>query len=329
MRKRHRSVKEFLYFLALLVLILAFLISGLHILESTVFHKGAESTERAERKTIVRDGVEYFPRQDITVMLVMGIDQSGPAQDSGSYRNPGAVDVAMLLIFDEKAGDCSILYLNRDTMLQMPVLGLGGKEAGTVTAQLALAHTYGSGLEDSCENTRRTVSDFLNGITIDYYISMRMDAVAMLNDAVGGVTVLVEDDFSDVDPTITKGYVTLRGEQAMNFVRSRKDLGDQLNISRIQRQKTYIQGFAEAFRDAMDSETEFVVRTYDAVSPYLVTDCSVNTISGLLSRFEGFEIREIVTPAGENVRGEEYYEFHADKEKLDALILRLFYAPKN
>jgi LCP family protein required for cell wall assembly len=284
--------------------------------------------EQVERKTVVRDGVEYFPRQDITVMLVMGIDQSGPAVDSGSYRNPGAVDVAMLLIFDEKMGDCSILYLNRDTMVQMPVLGLGGKEAGSVRAQLALAHTYGNGLEESCENTRRTVSDFLNGISIDYYVSMRMDAIAMLNDAVGGVTVLVEDDFSQVDSSIPKGLVTLRGEQALNFVRSRKDLGDQLNVSRIERQKTYIQGFTDAFRAAMDSDAEFVVRTYDAVSPYLVTDCSVNTISGLLSRFEGFEIREIVTPAGQNLRGEEYYEFHADEEKLDALILRLFYAPK-
>ena len=328
MRKRRRSVWDLLYFLALLVLILAFLISGLHILESTVFRKGAEVGEQVERKTVVRDGVEYFPRQDITVMLVMGIDQSGPAVDSGSYRNPGAVDVAMLLIFDEKMGDCSILYLNRDTMVQMPVLGLGGKEAGSVRAQLALAHTYGNGLEESCENTRRTVSDFLNGISIDYYISMRMDAIAMLNDAVGGVTVLVEDDFSQVDSSIPKGLVTLRGEQALNFVRSRKDLGDQLNVSRIERQKTYIQGFTDAFRAAMDSDAEFVVRTYDAVSPYLVTDCSVNTISGLLSRFEGFEIREIVTPAGQNLRGEEYYEFHADEEKLDALILRLFYAPK-
>ena len=32
---------------------------------------------------------------------------------------------------------------------------------------------------------------------------------------------------------------------------------------------------------------------------------------------------------GENKLGEEYYEFYADEEKLDALILQLFYAPKN
>lgn len=328
MGKKHGNVKKLLYFLVMLILILVFLISGLHILESTVFHKETEQGSQGQRKTVVRDGVEYFPRQDITVLMVMGIDQEGPVTDSGSYRNTGAADVVMLLIFDETNKDCSILYLNRDTMLQVPVLGLGGKQAGTVHAQLALAHTYGSGLEDSCENTVRAVSDFLNGIAIDYYISMRMDAISLLNDAVGGVTVFVEDDFSKVDPSITMGEMTLQGEQAMNYIRTRQGVGDQLNLSRIDRQKDYIEGFADAFEKAMDADSEFVVTTYDAVSPYLVTDCTVNTISSMLSRYEGFEIRQIVTPEGENVMGQAYYEFHADAEKLDELILRLFYAPK-
>ena len=326
MRKRYGSAKKLLYFISLLILILVFLISGLHILESTVFRK--ETVQQEQRKTIVRDGVEYFPRQDITVMMVMGIDQSGPAADSGSYRNAGAADVVLLLIFDETNENVSILHLNRDTMLQIPVLGLGGKQAGTGYGQLALAHTYGNGLEDSCENTVKAVSDFLHGIVIDGYVSLRMDAIALINDAVGGVTVLVEDDFSRVDPSITMGMVTLRGEQALNYVRSRKDVGDQLNLSRIQRQKTYIQGFTEVFRETLELDPEFIVTTYEAVSPYMVTNCSVNTISGMLSRYEGFEVKEIVTPEGENVLGEEFYEFYADEEKLDQLILRLFYARK-
>jgi LCP family protein required for cell wall assembly len=328
MRRRQGNIKNTCYFIALLSLILMFLISGLHILESTVFHTETEQMPQGQRKTIVRDGVEYFPRQDITVMLVMGIDQTGPAEDSGSYRNPGAADVVMLVIFDEKNENAKILYLNRDTMVRMPVLGLGGKEAGTTYAQLALSHTYGSGLEDSCENTVRTVSDFLNGIAIDYYVSANMDAIPILNDAVGGVTVLVEDDFSQIDPSITQGMMTLRGDQAMSFVRSRSGVGDQLNISRIERQREYIRGFTEAFEKSVEDNSQFVVTTYDAVYPYLVTNCSVNTISGMLSRYEGYEIVEISTPEGENVRGEAYYEFYVDEDKLDALILRMFYAPK-
>ena len=32
----------------------------------------------------------------------------------------------MLLIFDETNEVCNVLHLNRDTMLKMPVLGIGG-----------------------------------------------------------------------------------------------------------------------------------------------------------------------------------------------------------
>ena len=49
---------------------------------------------------------------------------------------------------------------------------------------------------------------------------------------------------------------------------------------------------------------------------------------GMLERYEGYTLNEIVTPEGENVMGEEYYEFYPEEEKLDELILRLFYAPK-
>ena len=66
---------------------------------------------------------------------------------------------------------------------------------------------------------------------------MNMDAIATMNDAVGGVKVTVTEDFSKVDPTIPMGEAILRGQQAINYVRTRKNVGDQLNLSRIERQK--------------------------------------------------------------------------------------------
>ena len=147
-------------------------------------------------------------------------------------------------------------------------------------------------------------------------------------DAVGGVTVDVTEDFSQVDPTIGMGRVTLMGQQAVNYVRTRQGVGDQLNLSRIERHKDYIDGFVESFRAKQEQDTEFIVTAYEDVSPYLVTDCSINAISGMIDRFGGYEINEVVTPEGENVMGEEYFEFYLDEAKLDELILRLFYAPK-
>lgn len=327
--KKQKKSKGFLSTCLLLILVLVILYSGLQILESTVLHPGNEGSDTASRKTITRDGVEYFPRQDVQVMMVLGIDQAGPVESSNYYRNEGAADSIMLLIFDEANEECTILYLNRDTMLNMDVLGVKGDYAGTTYAQLALAHTYGKGLEDSCVNVKNTLEKYLHGLSIDYYVSMNMDAIPVLNDAVGGVTVTVVDDFSLVNPSITMGELTLKGDQVIDFVRRRKDVGDQKNITRMARQREYVAGFLDKLSEKEHQDINFLVNLYEQVAPYIVTDCSVETLSSMLDRYLDYTIKEVVSPEGENIVVDGHYEFHVDEEKLDELIIRLFYAPKS
>jgi anionic cell wall polymer biosynthesis LytR-Cps2A-Psr (LCP) family protein len=145
---------------------------------------------------------------------------------------------------------------------------------------------------------------------------------------VGGVTVEVKDDFSHVDPTITMGMVTLDGQQAVNYVRTRKDVGDQLNLSRIDRQKEYINSFAAAFRAAYDADGNMVQDLYGEISPYLVTDLSVTVLNGMVEHYGDYTIHRVMTPEGDNVMGEQYFEFYAHEDKLRDLSLELFYAPK-
>jgi len=327
MYKQNR-IKKVVYFSAVLVLIVVIMFSGLQILESTVLHISHDQNGTVESKTITRNGIEYFPRQDLDLYLVMGIDRMGVVEDSGSYLNNGAADSIMLLMFDQTSETINVLALNRDTMVEMPVLGIGGRKAGTTYGQLALAHTYGSGLADSCENTVETVSELLYGINIDHYVSMNMDAISLLNDAVGGVKVEVEEDFSAVDTSIRKGEMVLQGDQALSYVRLRKDVGDQLNISRMERQKKYVHGFMDALKSSMTQNSTFAVKLFDEISPYMVTDCSLTVLSSALERYQDYSLQEIVIPKGENVVGEEYMEFRWDENDLDAIILRMLYAPK-
>ena len=325
---RKQKRERYLFGFAFLVLLLVFIYSGVQILGSTVFFKQENETVYITPKTITRDGVEYFPRQDMTVLMVMGIDQTGEVKDSGSYNNPGAVDAVMLLIFTEKDKCVRVLTLNRDTMVEMPVLGVGGKPAGTSYGQLALSHTYGNGLEESCENTKDTVSELLYGLYIDYYVSMNMDAISIINDAVGGVPVTVTDDFSAIDPTITMGEMTLHGQQAATYVRSRSGVRDELNISRMERQKDYIDGFLSVLKDKTATDSSFILNAYEDTAPYMVTDCSSTVWSSMLDRYQDYTLAEVISPEGENVVGEKYMEFYLDEDALDDVILRLFYAPK-
>jgi len=320
--------KRAAYFCVILILVLVVMIGGLRILESTVLRGRDDIQIDRVSKTITRNGVEYFPKQDITVIMILGTDQKGPAVSSGSYRNESRCDAVMLLILNHTEETYTVLNLNRDTMVTMPALGIGGKQAGTLYGQLALSHTYGDGLEQSCENTRTTVSDMLFGINIDHYVAMNMDAISIVNDGVGGVPVNVTDDFSAVDPTITKGQVTLMGEQAFNFVHSRWYVSDHLNVNRMERHREYMTGLINAIRTRSAQSDTFVIDLYDQVDPYMVTDCSLNTVSGFMERCTDYTLAEIVSPEGRNVPGEEYYEFYLDEDKLDDLVIRLFYAEK-
>lgn len=309
------------------ILVLVFLYSGLRVLESTVFHK-PQTPDTAPSKTIVRDGVAYYPRQDMTVVMLAGIDEEGPVTDSESYNNMGEADMVMLMIFDETNEKLDILSLNRDTMVTMPVLGLGGKEAGTFYGQLALSHTYGSGLKDSADNLKTTVSNFLYGLDIDYYAVMNMDGIAILNDAVGGVEVNVTDDFSEVDSSIPMGKTILRGDQAVSFVRARGMVGNQLNLNRMARQQEYMTGFLRALRTELEDSDAFILNAYDRVSAYMTTDSTAKAMASLAERFGGYELGTVYTVPGENVKGEEFMEYHPDEKALDALILDLLYDPK-
>ena len=311
-----------------LILVLVIVYSGLRILESTIFYNRNTDFE-IKTKTITRDGVKYYPRQDINVILVMGINQKGPVTASEKINEAGPADFVGLVVVDEKNETWTVLNLNRDTMVDMPALDENGKTAGTVNCQLALAHAYGTGMQDSCENTVKAVSNFLGGVNIDYYVSMNLDAIGMLNDAVGGVTVTVRDDFSAVDPTIGMGTITLRGDQARSFVQTRWLVGDELNLSRIERQRDYMDSFIRSFKETMEkSDAGFVLNTYNDVAPYLLSDLPVSTLTGMIERYIDYPMTGIVSLEGENVLGDELYEFYADKEALEDLCLEIFYAPK-
>ena len=288
--KNGQPKRGLILLITLFVLIL--LAVSLFLLEKTVRSGSTEPTH--DGKTVWHDGVAYFPRQDITLFLVMGIDRSGPVVDSGSYNNEGAADAVMLVIFDETDETYDVLAFNRDSMVDMPVLGFNGKPAGTVNAQLALSHTYGNGLHISCENTVNTVSELLHGVQIDHYLSMNMDVVSILNDAVGGVRVNVTDDFSSVDSSIPIGEVVLNGQQALNFVQLRKDVSDQLNISRMRRQKEYMNGFFAAFKASGKNSFTDAMETYGDIEPYVVTDCTDKALTSLIDKFADYRLGEIM-----------------------------------
>ena len=273
------------------------------------------------------EGQKYDLNKDVETFLVMGLDKFEHADDE-SYSNDMQADFLMLFVIDNKKEEVSALHINRDTIAQMSVLGVAGDRIDTINQQIALAHTYGNGKEISCRNTLEAVSDMLLNIDIDHYASVTMDAVEVYNDLVGGVKVTVLDDFNGIDDSLVKGEeVTLHGEHALNYVRTRYGLKDSSNNKRMARQRQYIQALYEKSRVCIEENDDFIVNAAAKLSAYMVSDCSGNRLQVIAEKIADYEFVGIKDIKGETVKGETYIEFYPDAKSVKKTVLDLFYVP--
>lgn len=293
---------------------------------SILLNEEIDETERYGDGQLFYNDRWYTPKEQIETILVMGLDQyEGTLAEEGN-RNNQRSDFLLLLIVDHETKNCDVLAINRDTMTEITALGLANQVLGTFDAQLTLAHTFGTGGTDSCLNTVDAVSKFLYDTKIDHYVSVTMDAVPIVNDAVGGVTVTIEDDFSAHDPTLKLGEtITLKGSQALNFVQGRRYIGDSRNESRMRRQEQYLMTLYEKVKDKIAEDSQFLFKVLLDVSEHIVSDYSVNQISGNANQLLDYQLNEFHNIAGEAVEGEEYMEFYADENKLKEQLVELLY----
>ena len=279
------------------------------------------------REITYYNGTAYAKRENLETVLLLGVDKFEGETPEG-YLNNQQADFLLLLVMDKENETCTPIQLNRDTMTQIQILGVTGEPAGTFTGQLALAHTYGSGEEDSCENTVLAVENLLYGVGIDHYVSLTMDGVALLNDLVGGVTVEVLDDFSGIDDTLVQGEtVTLQGQQSLTYVRSRGGMEDSSNLHRMERQRQYLSALQQQLKAAVQQEDGFTLDALLQLNEYLVSDCTIDQLSALGNNLAQYKVSDILTTPGEAREGEEFMEFTVDEAALQQLVMEVFYEP--
>lgn len=278
-------------------------------------------------RTLTYNDQEYELNENLETVLVLGLDKFD-SEDKESYNNDKQADFLMLFVIDSDAQTCKVIHLNRDAMIPMNILGVAGDKIGTITQQLALAHTYGNGKEVSCRNTANAVSNMLLGVEIDHYISVTMDAVCAYNDFVGGVAIEILDDFTGIDDTLVKGEtITLNGEQALRYVRSRYGLDEPTNNHRMVRQKQYLEALYDKTVENIAADEAFISKAALMMSDYLVSDCSGNKLEKLLYSISEYKPGEILDIDGEIVIGEEFLEYYLDEDSVKKIVVETFYKP--
>lgn len=327
-RKNERILKIIAVILAIVIVVCGILYA-ISLWENHVGKFDEPETTDAASQNIDFNGRKYTLNEEVETILVMGLDKF-ERSDEDSYSNDMQADFLMLLVIDNAKEECTALHINRDTVAQMSVLGVAGDRIDTVSQQLALAYTYGNGKEISCRNTAEAVSGLLLGIEIDHYVSVTMNSVAEYNDLVGGVKVKVLDDFSGIDDTLVSGKeVILKGEHALNYVRSRYGLDDSTNNRRMERQRQYIEALYTKTVECIEADDEFIVDSASKLSKDLVSDCSANRLQSIAEKIADYKFAGIRYIEGETVMSDNYIEFHPEAESLKEAVVELFYNTEN
>lgn len=317
---------------SLLVVLLVSVIA-VHLIEGRmaveIEHAGEQVTSHTSNRSTAQVFMnnQWYAERNIESLLIMGIDEYGSLEETDSYNNNHQTDFLALFLRDLDTGRTATIHLNRDTMTEITTLGVTGQRTGTRFAQLALAYNYGSGDSVSSSNVVKAVEHLLYGMEIDHYITVTMDAVPILNDWAGGVTVEVQDDFSGIDNALVMGeLVKLEGQQALTYVRTRKGLDDSSNLHRMERQRQYASEWTKSARNKLNDQ-QAVADLVMQMGEYYRSSCTVEQLASLaesLSNNSSMNVHEI---AGTAVQGDEFIEFYVDENALQQLVLQLFYLP--
>ena len=275
------------------------------------------------------NGDIYEYNEDILTFLVMGIDKKGVATESWNLTGGGQSDALFLLIVNPHNKQMSIFAIDRNTMTDVTMVGVGDGGVDIVSkAQIAVQHGFGDGGAGSCELTRDAVSKLLFDLPIHGYISVNYEAIPYINDAVGGVEVTIPEDAAGAKWEWNAGdTVTLKGQDAIRFVKWRDTSIYESARLRTKRQKMYLTSFVDKAMEATKKDITMPITLYNKVKRYTVTDISIDEMSYLASELISYKFSgdQIYTMNGETVTGDVYEEFYPDMEALKEQMIGIFY----
>lgn len=242
-------------------------------------------------RIIYYKGHTYQFNENIASVLFMGIDNR-QLKENATAGTAGQADALYLFTYNALNGEIKVLSLNRDTMTDISRYDAGGKYYDTTKTQLCLAYAYGDGKTLSAENQVTAVERLLYNVPINAYYAIDLDAIKILNDDIGGVTLTPEYTFG----SFVKGQqVTIKGDMAEEFVRHRDTSLLDDNLRRMACQRLYINSFANQIVPAIKRDFQVPIKLYRHSSAETVTNIQMPILtylaSSLATNFSGLNMK--------------------------------------
>lgn len=272
----------------------------------------------------------YAYNEDIMTFLIMGIDKDSDVKEVAEGTKGGQADAIFLVVLNPHDNSMNIIGINRNTIADVDIYNEDGAYVETMRTQIAIQHGFGNGVEESCEYQEKAVSKLMYSLPIHGYAAINMKAIPKLNDAVGGVDLVVLEDVKNDKNTIIlrEGEgVHLENSQAYWYVRDRdtNEFGSADN--RLARQRQYLSAFMSKALSAVKEDKSVATELYSEIQKQMVTNVTIDEVAylaPLMSNYD-FNAENFQMIKGETRMGEVYEEYYVDEDALYDMVIRMFY----
>lgn len=225
-------------------------------------------------------------------VLMLGVDER--------KGDKGRSDTIIVLAVNPNNNSVKMLSIPRDTRTE--IVGKGTEDK--------INHAYAFG---GVPMSMATVEEFLD-IPIDYYMQINMEGFKDIVDAVGGVKVYNDFDFSQGNSHFPIGEINLNGEQALSFSRMRYedprgDFGRQL------RQRQIIEGVIDEGM-SLSSLTSFS-SIFEAIGKNIKTNLTFDQMADIQKNYKdaGKTIQQMEIKETGTMINKIYYGLVSPEEK--------------
>jgi len=245
-------------------------------------------------------------------ILLLGIDASTERYETmKAFRT----DTIMLVSISFNSETVHIISIPRDSYVEIP-----GQER---REKINAAFVRGGGFKGKgFEKTMQTVSKFLGGVPVHYYVAVDMNVVKDIIDIMGGLDYEVDIEVNLGGRKLEKGFQHLDGQQVLDYVRTRHtSRGD---IDRIGRQQKIVLAVFDQLKST--KQITKIPQFYSAISERIHTNLNLKQIAALALFGTKLEMADIethtISGGSVNLGGISYWGVNQQEKK--ELVSQIF-----
>ncbi|MEU9384027.1 LCP family protein [Streptomyces sp. NPDC048279] len=232
-------------------------------------------------KAIGDDRPEKLPTSGQNVLILGSDSRAGANADLHTGRVSGArSDTALVLHIPQGRKKAVAVSIPRDTLVTRPKCTKADGSTAASAKRVMFNSIY-SQVGPAC--VVKTVEQ-ISGVRMDHYVEVDFAGFKGLVDAIGGVTVTVDQDIHDSSSglDLAKGTHKLNGTQSLEFVRTRHGIGDGSDLGRIGLQQQFmIALLAEIQKQDLLGSPVKAYKIADKLTAALTTDSELASLTKL------------------------------------------------